>query len=56
MTERYVSNMLFHRAPPLTNTLVFTLFVIAVVGVLVGLSPMMRGAQESRPRVSARGS
>jgi len=33
-------------APPMTNIMVFTLFVIAVVAVLVGLYLMMRGAQE----------
>ena len=33
-------------ALPLSNVVVFTLFVIAVLGVLVGLYLMMRGAQE----------
>ncbi len=34
-------------APPLSNIVVFTLFVIAVLGVFVGLYLMMRGAQKN---------
>jgi hypothetical protein len=33
-------------APPMTNIMVFTLFVVAIAAVLVGLYLMMRGAQE----------
>ena len=33
-------------APPMTNIMVFTMFVIAIAAVLVGLFLMMRGAQQ----------
>jgi hypothetical protein len=32
--------------PPMTNIMVFTMFVVAIAAVLVGLYLMMRGAQE----------